>query len=232
MARITRIEGIGITLVAAAAVVGSASTRALSGIQFAGNPWLDGMIAHQIILLIIATGAAIYARIRGGMPIGIALSNEHPASALRLLGISAQRTWSDQSLALAGKVAIPTALFMLAGILTSEQSAWPLWTDLLWVPIIACSNALGEEVVFRLLPCSLLGGSATRRTTALVSAVIFGLAHVRGAPGGPIGMIMSGILGYVFTLISLDTRSIRIPVIIHAVLDVVIITAVLVMRPV
>jgi membrane protease YdiL (CAAX protease family) len=65
----------------------------------------------------------------------------------------------------------------------------------------------------------------SKSTILVTSAVLFGLAHYSGSPGGPVGIIMAGILGYLLSQIVYETRGLGLAWFIHFVQDVIIYTA-------
>ncbi|MGD9753818.1 MAG: CPBP family glutamic-type intramembrane protease [Acidimicrobiia bacterium] len=59
---------------------------------------------------------------------------------------------------------------------------------------------------------------------ALLSAVLFGLPHLRGLPSGAVGAVMAGVLGWLLCLSVLQTGGMLWAWSLHAVLDVVILS--------
>jgi uncharacterized protein len=225
----SHIELVLATAAFGSAVVVSARLSAHYPVAISDLGFLNRMAGHQTVLLLLAAMVFTYCRLRGLSRISLGRSNAVPKQPLGILGISVDHRWERQALSLLAKVAIPTAVFMVAGIASAQQVRMPSLFEVPWVLLFACTNAVGEEMVFRYLPVCIGHGQLPPRFVAVVSAVLFGLAHYGGAPGGPIGMIMSGILGYVLAIATIDTLSLRIAVLIHIVLDVIILTSILFM---
>ena len=72
-------------------------------------------------------------------------------------------------------------------------------------------------------------GESWARFGPLASAVLFGAIHWFGIPGGPVGALMAGFLGWVLARSILDTRGIGWAWFIHFCQDVLIFTATLVL---
>ncbi|MFN3299563.1 MAG: type II CAAX prenyl endopeptidase Rce1 family protein [Sediminibacterium sp.] len=63
----------------------------------------------------------------------------------------------------------------------------------------------------------------------MTSAILFGLPRYFGNPKGIIGVIMSGVLGYILCKATIETRGISIAWTIHFVQDIIIFTAIMMM---
>lgn len=225
MPYITYVELVVATLVAGGAVVTSAAYSGNHPMALGAPPLFNRMATHQCILLAISIAVVAYCRYRGHSALSFKRSSAGPLPGLSWIGIQGNRSWDQQLWPLLAKVAAPTALFMGLGIATSSALQCPPWQAIMWVPLFACTNALGEEIVFRYLPMAIGGEAISTRFVAWTSALLFGAAHYAGAPGGPIGMVMSAVLGYVLARATVETGSLRIAVIVHGVLDIIILAA-------
>jgi len=67
------------------------------------------------------------------------------------------------------------------------------------------------------------------RTIPFVSAILFGSVHYWGSPGGILGVLVAGFLGWFLTKSILETKGIFWAWWIHFLQDVIIITAILTM---
>jgi uncharacterized protein len=65
------------------------------------------------------------------------------------------------------------------------------------VCIFSASNSFSEEIIFRLRVIVPLYGDVKTSYILLISAVAFGVPHLRGMPNGIIGACMAGLLGWV-----------------------------------
>lgn len=92
------------------------------------------------------------------------------------------------------------------------------------------TNSLAEELIFRF---ALVGGLFNRyssSTVLLCSAVMFGFPHYWGYPSGVVGVLMSGLLGYVLCKATIETKGLSIAWLIHFVQDLIIFTALFMMN--
>jgi hypothetical protein len=101
-----------------------------------------------------------------------------------------------------------------------------------WAAAIAVLNATNEELIFRValiegLSPSLGTGMLTATVVALISGLLFGLPHWFGHPGGPLGALLAGFLGWLAATATIQTGGIAWAWSLHVVLDVVILSVVL-----
>jgi membrane protease YdiL (CAAX protease family) len=92
---------------------------------------------------------------------------------------------------------------------------------------LAISNSLVEELIFRHSIVSAFESHRLKKSAPVVSGVIFGCAHYFGAPGGYLGVLMAGFLGWLLAKSMQETGGIFWAWSIHACLDVVIFSAML-----
>lgn len=90
------------------------------------------------------------------------------------------------------------------------------------VLLAAATNSFMERILFAAIPLRKLTDALGRSATLLVLAVFFGLSHYTGTPGGPLGVLATGILGWVLAKIMLETRSIVAAWLVHCLLDILI----------
>jgi CAAX amino terminal protease family. len=98
------------------------------------------------------------------------------------------------------------------------------------VPAILVASAMNsfmERTLFAALPLRELTDALGKSRALLILAVFFGLSHFTGTPGGPLGVFLTGILGWVLAKLMIETRSIVAAWILHFCLDILIFTAVL-----
>ncbi|HHX23791.1 MAG TPA: CPBP family intramembrane metalloprotease [Thermoanaerobacterales bacterium] len=67
-------------------------------------------------------------------------------------------------------------------------------------------------------------------TILIISAILFGLPHYFGFPNGFMGVLMSGVLGYILCKATIETKGLSIAWAIHFVQDIIIFTALLMMN--
>jgi membrane protease YdiL (CAAX protease family) len=87
--------------------------------------------------------------------------------------------------------------------------------------VFSLSNAIGEEVIYRGAFMAFAGRIIGLRSALVVQAVVFGVSHA-GAHfmGSPIPVVLAvGFGGYVAGLLTLKTRSLMMPIAVHAAID-------------
>jgi membrane protease YdiL (CAAX protease family) len=90
------------------------------------------------------------------------------------------------------------------------------------IVVLALANSFAEGVAYRSAVLGPLTGELPKGAVVLASAAFFGMAHYYGAPSGPIGVAMSGVLGWFMARAMFETRGFVAPWIIHFLQDVVI----------
>lgn len=93
--------------------------------------------------------------------------------------------------------------------------------------VFALSNSFVEESITRLGVVVVLKDVLKDRIIPLVSALIFGTVHYWGNPGGLLGVIVAGFLGWLLTKSILETKGIFWAWLIHFLQDVIIFSALL-----
>jgi membrane protease YdiL (CAAX protease family) len=93
--------------------------------------------------------------------------------------------------------------------------------------VAAAMNSFAERTLFAALPLRELTDAVSKSKTLLILAAFFGLSHYTGTPGGPLGVLLTGILGWVLAKVIIETRSIVAAWIVHFCLDILIFAAVL-----
>ena len=93
--------------------------------------------------------------------------------------------------------------------------------------VFALSNSFVEESITRLGVVVVLKDTVKDRTIPFVSALLFGSVHYWGNPGGILGVLVAGFLGWFLTKSIIETKGIFWAWWIHFLQDVIIITAIL-----
>ena len=129
-----------------------------------------------------------------------------PAEPSALFGIRANEDWRRVGWQIGLVIAVVTAIVVFAPRPLSSlnfSAALPLLPLVLFFSL---SNSLGEELIFRHAVVSALEDTRWAVRSPLVSAFIFGCVHYFGAPGGFLGVLMAGILGWVLAKSIRETR--------------------------
>ena len=93
--------------------------------------------------------------------------------------------------------------------------------------VFALSNSFVEESITRLGVVVVFKNILKDRSIPFVSAIVFGTVHYWGNPGGILGVIVAGFLGWFLTKSILETKGIFWAWFIHFLQDVIIISALL-----
>jgi membrane protease YdiL (CAAX protease family) len=86
-------------------------------------------------------------------------------------------------------------------------------------------NAFTEEAITRLSVVTALDGVFSRPTIYMISALIFGVPHYFGVPGGLLGALMAAFLGWLLARSIAETEGIFWAWFIHFLQDVIIFTS-------
>ena len=96
--------------------------------------------------------------------------------------------------------------------------------------VFALSNSFVEESITRLGVVVVLKDILNDRTIPLISALIFGTVHYWGNPGGFLGVIVAGFLGWLLAKSILETKGIFWAWLIHFLQDIIIFSALLTIK--
>lgn len=150
-----------------------------------------------------------------------------PGRAIPLLGVRHGERWVVTGAIFAIIVCAATSVFLYFGRSGGLPSSELSWAKAAFVAVpLAISNAFVEETVTRwTFAEGMMGGLA--RFAPWASAITFGAVHYFGIPGGPLGVLMAGFLGWLLTRAIQDTAGIGWAVLIHFCLDLLIFTVTL-----
>ena len=128
-----------------------------------------------------------------------------PARGVVLFGIAEGESWWTLGWTLSLGITFLTALFMR---LQFRPSLADLRRVLPLLPVIALfssTNALSEEILYRLAVIVPLAQQMDPTWLLLLSAVLFGTPHLRGMPSGLVGALMAGVLGWLLAKSMLES---------------------------
>lgn len=153
-------------------------------------------------------------------------SRVHPIP-VKALGINAQDTWRGVGLNFAVVITLVTSLFLYLNVLQGDLSA--VGSAVIgfapFILIFAALNAFTEEAITRFTVVVGFEGVVSRPTVVLISALLFGLPHYFGTPGGMVGAVMAGFIGWLLAKSIQETEGVWWAWFIHFLQDVVIFTA-------
>lgn len=196
-------------------------------ITFSNNDYLDSHLKYQIMLIALACIVLLLTFLQNQTNFSALLSVGNisaPAEPVIWFGIGHDRSWIFVGLYLCILITMGTLTFVYLQFRKLNVSFTELIPYVGWIVLFSLTNSFSEEAIFRLGIISPALGTIDITYLALISAVIFGLAHFGGMPHGLIGMIMSGFLGWFLAKSVIETHGIFWAWSIHFIQDVVIYT--------
>lgn len=148
-----------------------------------------------------------------------------PATPVKILGITAKDNWRKIGFTFAVVISGVTLMFMIINTYedlgNTTLTAWALGFACA-IPLSAV-NAFNEEIITRWSITEGFTGSLAKYAP-WVSAVVFGSVHFFGTPGGLIGSLMAGFLGWFLVRSIQDTKGLGWAWVIHFAQDMIILT--------
>lgn len=149
-------------------------------------------------------------------------------SPISWLGISGNETWRELLVSLSLTITSITFLFIYLGTKKLGDSYFRSFRrHWHWILLFSLTNAVSEELVFRFVVLGTANSFVTGATGIWISALVFGVAHARGAPGGVLGIILATALGLILGKATVETGALGVAIWIHFLQDLVIFPAVL-----
>jgi uncharacterized protein len=233
LSSITQLHLCGMMKLIIATGIGIASTLLLylaahiipqTGVQLHTNPYLNKIILYQLFALALAC-VVMYITLKaepGSMRLLRIGQTETVAGKMMVLGISGKKNWKQEFFSLLFIISAVTFGFMF---FTRVPQTAGLTPELIfWIILFSLTNSLSEEIIYRFGINGLLIDYKPAATVFLISGLVFGAAHWGGNPGGPTGVVMAGVLGYVSSKATAETGGLGIAWALHFVQDVIIYT--------
>ncbi len=148
-----------------------------------------------------------------------------PAKGVSWLGIPEGESWRSLGVSLSIFITLGTFTFVYFQFRKSVGDLKQRLPYLPWVLLFSLTNSFSEEVVYRLGVIVPLAGSVDTDYMLLISAVAFGVPHLRGMPNGIVGALMAGLLGWLLAKSVMETNGIFWAWFIHFLQDIVIFSA-------
>lgn len=218
-----------ITIVGIATILLLSSSSIIKHIDLQLHPdsFINGLAKYQIYALVVGVLTMLVFLLIN--PESKQLLNIGNLSAIadkeKWLGVNGKTTWLSNGLELFLFISTATGIFMFLGVKQSESLSNFQWWFIPFVLLFSLTNSFAEELIYRFGIIAGLNEHYTKMTILLVSAILFGLPHFSGNPGGITGVIMSGLLGYILCKASLETKGLGIAWAIHFFQDIIIFTA-------
>ncbi len=200
--------------------------------QLHTNPFINGLAKYQVFALLIAIAATVIILIFNPISkLFLAIGDLNIlAEKEKWMGINGKSSWKINGLQLLFFISLATGIFMFLGLKYTNNLANFQWQFIPFVLLFAFTNSLAEELIFRF---SIIGGlfnQHSKLSIMILSAVLFGLPHYFGQPSGIIGVLMAGVLGYVLSKVTYETKGLAIAWAVHFVQDVIIFMALFMMN--
>lgn len=115
---------------------------------------------------------------------------------VKWLDIKSTDRWGKVGTTFVVIVSLATAAFVYFNVARGQSIAPENARLLPFLLLLAAMNAFTEEAITRLSVVTALDGVVPRHVVYIVSALIFGVPHFFGVPGGVLGSLMAGFLGW------------------------------------
>ncbi len=198
-------------------------------ISFTGYGQLDLMLTMQCVVFpfsFLVLGAMYLYDARRFRRFFRAGEIDAEAQPLRWLGIREGTRWKRVGWIFAAILSVGTAIFMTIGVIQMDGVFnAEVWKLLPLALLFSTTNAWSEEVFTRFTVVAGLDGEVRPTTKYWISAAIFGIPHYLGTPGGPIGLLMAGFMGWLLAKSVHETRGLFWAWFLHFIQDVIIFTA-------
>lgn len=191
-----------------------------------GANLITRLLAYEITLFGIGLCAALAlcALVPGTSPGPFSLGTlDAPVSRVPVLGLGTSEgaTWRHEIVTMTLVITAVTTIFVW--LASRTHFSWQRAFDHVpWILLFAALNAAGEEWFYRVALLRDARPVVSLELACLVSAIVFGLAHVGGRPGGIGGVIAAALLGFVLSRATLETDGIATAWVVHFLQDVVI----------
>jgi membrane protease YdiL (CAAX protease family) len=198
-----------LTVVYTAALLLAGGFSKKIGLQVSGNSFVNGQVNYQIILLLITGVSLLTTYILNKENFLTYFSFGQVSSLgdeLKIFGIKQGDSWLKTGLSLCLVITGVTAIFMYFQLKKVDVDWSLLQGGIFWILLFSLTNSFGEEMIYRIGLISPLDGLLAPTKIFLLSAIIFGLAHINGMPSGIIGISLAGILGFVLAKSIFETQ--------------------------
>jgi uncharacterized protein len=148
-----------------------------------------------------------------------------PSTKVEWLGIAEGETWLSLGLTLSISITAATFAFVYFQFRGKVGKLRHTFSYAGWILLFSASNSFSEEIIFRLGVIVPLYGDVKTSYILLISAVAFGVPHLRGMPNGIIGACMASLLGWILAKSMIETNGFFWAWFIHFLQDIVIYSA-------
>jgi hypothetical protein len=207
----------------------AANTNRIWSAPLLAQRFVDAKIKYQLItlgiaaLVLVVTYLIVPANFRRFFRRG---QIDAPVTPVKAIGINPgpDETWKQLGRTFALIITGVTAVLIYLQAIRGNAIARENLRFLPWIVLLSLSNAFVEEMITRFAVVSALDGLLPPNAVYLISAAIFGGVHYFGTPGGVLGVLLAGFLGWFAAKSIGETRGIFWAWLIHFLQDVVIFT--------
>lgn len=220
-----QVVGIGLPIIATVLILTLSGKTQKLGVTFSDSVFINQQVNYQIgifIFAILITGITVFISPDSKSLLALGKLNANTAG-IKWLGIKEGSNWLKEGLALSLVITITTGAFLYFTMKNQIGSISPAFKVIGWIVLLAAFNAISEELIYRFAVIGNLKSLFTTQNIAIISAVIFGIAHIFGTPSGLIGLLLAGILGFVLSISVYETHGLFWAWFIHFLQDILII---------
>ena len=200
--------------------------------QIHPNNFVNGLAKYQFFALVVGILVTIAILILS--PDSRRFLNKGQLSIIaekeKWLGINGKSSWKINGLQLLLFISIATGIFMFMAVKYTNSIDNFQWGFIPLILLFSLTNSLTEELIFRFGVVGGLFNHYPKLTILIISAILFGLPHYFGWPSGFVGILMSGVLGYILCKATIETKGLSIAWTIHFVQDIIIFAALFMMN--
>ena len=192
------------------------------------NAFIDAKLKYQLVTLGIAVLVLIttYFVSRKNAGVFYRVGNlQAPTAPIGWLGIKSSDTWKTVGRNFAVIISFVTLVFVYLNAARGQNIDSAHMKYLPFILIFAMLNAFTEEAITRLSLVTVLHGLVPNSIIYLSSALLFGIPHYFGVPGGLIGSLMAAFLGWLLSKSIVETQGLFRAWFIHFLQDVIIFSA-------
>lgn len=189
------------------------------------NAFVDGKLKYQIVTfgLALVVLAIVYAAAPQNAQRFYRVGRLNaPAESVKLLDIKPTDRWGKVGTTFAVIVSLATGTFVYFNVAQGQGLEAGNGRYLPFILLLAAMNAFTEEAITRLSLVTALDGITRRPVMYLSSALLFGVPHYFGVPGGILGSLMAGFLGWLLAKSVAETEGLFWAWFIHFLQDVII----------
>lgn len=189
--------------------------------------FVDGKLKYQLVTLAIALivlGITALVAPKNAKTFYRFGTLNTPSQPVRWLGIKPSDTWKTVGLNFAVIVSLVTAIFIYLNVAQGQSLESEHLRYLPFILLLSLMNAFTEEAITRLGLVTALQGQVPTRIIPIASALLFAIPHYFGVPGGIVGSLMAGFLGWLLAKSILETKGFFWAWFIHFLQDVIIFT--------